>query len=170
MSKRTKTVSSRSNFDWETAKSTGFAPQWKPQRKGDDVIFIPLKARIIPKGKNMDNEGVGVDCRLVGGASDSFWRRDVKAGVANGETFSIALSFALAGDDGLAVHSPDPKGKKTGTCRLSTLAAYCLSKSSPMRIVFDGQLKMGKRRMNVFNLQTQKGVLEAAFSQTPNKK
>jgi len=178
MMKRSKPVSSQkgsedwenaSGSGWETAKSSGFAPQWKPAKKDESVIFCPIKVRIIPKGKNMDNEGVGVDCRLLGGNSESFFRRDVKTGIANGETFSIALSFALNGEDGLAIHEVHPKGK-LGTARLSTLADYISKNNLAMRIVFGGQIKSGKRRMNIFDLQTPKGALQAAFSEKANKK
>lgn len=166
----------RKQENWEVAKTTGFAPQWKPNKKGEDVIFTPVSAEIIPKGRNMDNEGVKINCKLRGGSSEAFFRRDTKVGVANGEPFSISLSFALQGDDGLGVHEPG-KGNKRGTCRLSRLAEYIRAQGLTLRCVFEQQQKIGKRRLNIFNLYAPTGAMEAAFSTnvvpinaTPTKK
>lgn len=158
----------RNSMDWETTKRSGFSPQWKPNKKGEDVIFLPLSARIIPVSKNMDNEGAGVECRLMGGSSDNFWMKDIKQGVSNGENFSIGLSYALTGDDGLAVHEVGTK-KKKGTARLSLLSQYHLSNKIPMRIIFEGQIKNGKRKLNVFNIQSPSGTLEAMAAKSTKK-
>ncbi len=143
--------------DWETLSTGGFAPMWKPTREGEDVIFIPLSAKVMPPIKGQ-KESATVECELTGGASKSFFVRDVKRGVANGERFVIPLSYNLMGEDLLGVHE-----KKHA--RLSKLANFLLSKRISMRIRFDAKIKIkGGRHVKQFTVQVPKGVREQIAS------
>lgn len=160
----------KGNDGWATISTGTFAPQWKPNRAKEDVIFIPQAVRIIPKSRKMDNEGVAVDCKLVGGASESFFMKDVKKGVANGEKFSMALSHQLQGEDKIAIHELPTKKGKQGTARLSPLSLYCLAHGEPIRVVYDGQVKSGARKVNLFSIMVKYAVLEAIAAQNSKSK
>jgi hypothetical protein len=159
MSKRNKqsfSKNTRSNQDWETISTGGFAPMWKPMKDGEDVEIIPLSCKVIPaSGKR--KESAMVECRLVGGSSEAFFSKDVKRGVANGENISIPLSHQLSGDDKLGT-----RFKKKAM--LSPLASYLLSKTMPMRIVYGGKVKGGQGSVKLFTIQVPRGVREALAS------
>ena len=126
---------------------------WKPDKAGEDVIFIPLSAKVIPPHKKM-KESAMVECELTGGSSESFFSRDVKKGVADGERFTIPLSYNLLGDDKLGLHE-----KKKAS--LSKLSLYLLQHRTSMRIVFDGKVKGGQGTVKQFTLQVPREVREA---------
>ena len=146
----------RTSEDWETISTGGFAPMWKPESEGEDVIFIPLSARVIPPAKKR-KESAAVECELRGGSSENFYTKDVLKGVAIGEKFVIPLSYNLLGDDNLGLHS-----KKKAS--LSRVSMYCLSKRLSMRVIFDGKIKGGQGTVKLFTVQLPKGVREAMAS------
>lgn len=163
-SKKSKKETSGSKEDWETVSTGGFAPMWKPEDEGEDVIFVPLSARVVPpRGKV--KESAMVVCKLSGGSSENFYSKDVLKGVAVGEEFSIPLSFNLNGDDKLGVHEAG-KGKKRGTAILSSLSKHLLASGTPMRIVFDGKIKGGQGSVKLFTIQLPKGTREAMAGKT----
>lgn len=155
------TRSKNNQEDWEQISTGGFAPMWKPEDAGEDVIFIPLSARIIPPAKKR-KESAAIECELTGGSSDSFYSRDVKKGVANGERFVIPLSYNLNGDDKLGTHE-----KKKAS--LSRVSQWLLANRQSMRIVFDGKVKGGQGTVKQFSIYLPKGVREAMASKSFKK-
>lgn len=142
-----------SRDDWETVSTGGFAPTWKPDEPGEDVIFIPLSARLMPARKKM-KESVMVECELQGGSSDSFYTKDIKKGVAIGDRFSIGVSYNLMGDDKLAIHE-----KKKAS--LSKVSNWLLANRKCMRIIFDGKVKGGQGHVKLFTIMLPSGAREA---------
>lgn len=153
---------SQRNDDWEQISTGGFPPMWKPEEAGEDVVFIPLHARIIPPAKKR-KESAAVECELTGGSSDSFYLRDVKKGVANGERFTIPLSYNLLGDERLGLHE-----KKKAS--LSRVSQYLLANRFSMRIVFDGKVKGGQGTVKQFSIYLPRGVREKMAERSLSKK
>lgn len=149
--KKAREISNRE--DWEVVSTGGFSPTWKPEKAGEDVIFIPLSARILPPRKKM-KESAMVECELTGGSSDNFYSKDVMKGVAIGERFTIPLSYNLLGEDKLGIHE-----KKKAS--LSKVSLWLLSQRKSMRIVFDGKIKGGQGSVKLFTIMLPSGVREA---------
>jgi len=153
--KNKKKVIDKLGFDFETTKTGGFAASWKPESEGETIIVTPTEnIRQLPKKKGVKKQGSVMECIYRSGTSDNFYSGKTQVELKNGETVNIMLSFNLMDELALAVESQ-------GKVILSKLSKLVISEGSVMRLIFDGNVKIGGgRSVNKYTVQAPKGFKE----------
>lgn len=139
----TKSKKAVTGTEWEeTGARQTFPPLWKPVKKGEFIIGVPLAVKTSMFGKGKKRKPIhNIDFLLRDMNTDNFFSGSKKkktlkkADVAKGDIISIPGSYALSGEEKVYVDN----GK---TATLSPIAKKLSKQEKSMKIEFDGKVDL----------------------------
>lgn len=160
--------------EMEVVSSSSFPPMWKPEARGEMILFHPLNIRAIPMRKGRKKqENYVLDISVVETNSDNFYtgsgKKQVQQEIQVGDTVSIPLSAAL-------VHETDPFRLALFTeemerPELSPLVVYCLTNNRVIRVVYYETVPIGGgQSVKRLSVEAEKGVREKVIQENQAKK
>lgn len=145
---------------FEVIHSGGFSPIWKPEEKGEYVLFHPLAIRQIEVVQGRKKQMTYImEANLVNTNSENFYNGKTQSTLGEGDTAAIPISFGLVGDTALGVHE-DPTDNDSPILP-SGLVNYCITQKEPLMVRFNEKTKTRNgQQFKSFAVLTRPGVRE----------